>query len=343
MNQNQQLIVSLTSFPDKIGGLHLTVKSVLNQTHQADLVVIWLATSQFPNGIDDVPLSLRNMLSEKCQICWCEDMRSYKKLIPTLAKFPEAIIVTVDDDTIYEQTLLEKLLRGYAEHPDCIVVSRATKFHSCNEVLFHDDGGCTYWEQPSYLNKLVGCSGCLYPPELFDPMVLDYETAKKLAPTSDDIWFWLMGVKAGTKVYRIKDGDWYPKHNPINAETMPLSQVNDVDDGNFYKHFDNILNEFPDIKEKLLSSGKNDPVCNLIKNTEDEMKNCSSESSLASEQSVGQSSKGNSSGWAMRLAKSFPCGMRRWPGLKQLYIKYLETKNAKTAFYRYSKRLTSQK
>ena len=338
MSRASRLIVSLTSFPDRMDGLYLTVESVLNQTVPADLVVIWLASLQFPNGMDDVPMSLKRILSDKCQIRWCEDMRSYKKLIPSLAQYPGATIVTIDDDIIYERTLIEKLLRGHELHPDCIIVSRVTKFHSFNGVLFHDEGGCSYWEQPSYLNKLVGCGACLYPPKSLDPKVLDYGVAKRLAPTSDDIWFWLMGVKAGTRVYRIKDGDWYPKHNPINADLSPLSSVNDGEDGYFYIHFDNILNAFPEVKGKLLAEGAGDPVCNLIKKVE-VGKVAPAE---ASDSPVARSAgRGDGIGFPKRLKGAvgrLSCTVRRWPGFKRLYVRYLDMKNAKTVCSRYSKR-----
>lgn len=338
MVEKPQLIVSLTSFPDRMGGLHLTVESVLNQTTPADLVVVWLASSQFPNGMDDVPTTLKRLLSDTCQIRWCEDMRSYKKLIPSLAEYPDATIITVDDDIIYERTLIDKLLRGHELHPDCIVVSRVTKFHCCNGVFFNDGGGCSYWEQPSFLNKLVGCGACLYPPKSLDPEALDYEAAKKLAPTSDDIWFWLMGVRIGTRVYRIKDGDWYPKHNPLNSDLNPLSGVNDGEGGYFYTHFDNILDAFPEVRDRLLAEGLDDPVFELIKKGEAGVNDPAEPSGSPAARPNAHENDGGSFERLKGSVGRLSCTVRRWPGLKQLYAKYLDAKNAKTAYARYSKR-----
>ncbi len=324
-----------------MGGLHLTVESVLNQTAPAGLVVIWLASSQFPNGMNDVPATLKRLLSDTCQIRWCEDMRSYKKLIPSLVEYPDATIITIDDDIIYERTLIEKLLRGYESHPDCIVVSRVTKFHCCNGVLFHDNGGCSYWEQPSFLNKLVGCGACLYPPKSLDPKVLDYTAAKKLAPTSDDIWFWLMGVKAGTRVYRIKDGDWYPRHNPVNSDLNPLSRVNDGEGGYFYTHLDNILDAFPEVRDRLLAEGLDDPILELIKKGE---AGATSTAEASGSHAARTSAYRDGDGFLGRLKGAvgrLSCTARRWPGLKQLYARYLDAKNAKTTYARYSKRLAA--
>ncbi len=54
-------------------------------------------------------------------IDWCEDIKSYKKLIPTLKKYPDAIIVTADDDLIYDNKWLEQLYNAAQifENIDC--------------------------------------------------------------------------------------------------------------------------------------------------------------------------------------------------------------------------------
>lgn len=255
-------IVSLTSYPGRIQGLHLTVRSLVNQTVKPDLIVLWLAESQFPNLEDDLPISLRELSSDLFQIRWCDDLRSYKKLIPALENYPDANLITVDDDCIYDSNLVSKLLEGYRVHPDCIVCSRVTKFHHRDGVLFADKGGSSYWPEPSYLNKLVGCGGCLYPPDALDSDVMDKDAFIRLAPTSDDLWFWLMAVKHGTKIYRIPQGEWLPRENMLNGEITPLSAVNDAIGGYFYKHLDSILDEYPEVYERLLSS-KDTQSCSL--------------------------------------------------------------------------------
>ena len=53
---------------------------------------------------------------------------------------------------------------------------------------------------PSYLHKLTGVGGVLYPPHILNQEVLDEEKCRELAPTNDDIWFWLMAVLNGAKI-----------------------------------------------------------------------------------------------------------------------------------------------
>lgn len=301
---NLPIIITLTTYPARISGVHLTIKSLLKQSIMPNLIILWLAESQFPNREKDLPAPLRDIVSEVFQIRWCDDLKSYKKLVPALEAFPSALLVTVDDDVVYERNLIAKLLEGYKLHPDSIICSRVTKFHHRSGFLYAETGGSSYWHKPSYLNKLVGCAGCLYPPGCLDSKVLDREAFMRLAPTSDDLWFWLMAVKYGTKVYRIPRGEWLPKPNHLNSGVTPLSAVNDSDEGYFYRHFDNILSEYPEIEKRLLVA----------------------ERSLRAESSKeGQ----------VRKILSFA---RRLPVLRQVYSAYLKRNNNRYANEKYLQR-----
>ena len=299
------MVISLTSFPARMPGLHLTVKSLLEQTQPADLIVIWLAASQFPNGMEDVPSTVSSLLSDRCIIKWCDDYGSYKKLIPTLQAYPDSIVITVDDDVIYESRLVEKLMRGHEAYPHCVIASRVTKLNRKDNVLFIDTGGHSFWKEPSFLNKLVGCAGVLYPPHCLDGEVMNVEAFTKLAPTSDDVWFWLMAVRAGTKTLRITDGEWLPKQNPINRETESLSRINDGEFGLFFTHLDNVLAAYPEIAAALMGEHS------------------------VSEETGGR--RGGLYGTVGRLSYS----MRRLPVARQLYGAFLDYKNRKLAASRY--------
>ena len=88
------LIVSLTSYPARFGSLHLVLRSLLTQSVRADRVVLWL-----DEGDEHLLPPAVTSLGVETRICprW----RSYKKIIPTLMEWPEAHIVTADDDIYY--------------------------------------------------------------------------------------------------------------------------------------------------------------------------------------------------------------------------------------------------
>ena len=54
-NKDNGVIVSLTSFPQRMYELHYTLYSLLTQTVKPAKVVLWLSYEEFPNREDDIP------------------------------------------------------------------------------------------------------------------------------------------------------------------------------------------------------------------------------------------------------------------------------------------------
>ena len=46
--QGERMVVSLTTFPLRIGKVHLTIQSILRQSRLADRVLLWLSKEEFP-------------------------------------------------------------------------------------------------------------------------------------------------------------------------------------------------------------------------------------------------------------------------------------------------------
>ncbi|WP_416861963.1 hypothetical protein, partial [Helicobacter ganmani] len=108
------LIASLTSYPLRIPTLHYTLYSLLTQTLKPHKLILWLSKEEFPNKEQDLPSSVLDFTNHGLEIKWCEkNIKSYKKLIPTLQDYLNAIIVTCDDDVIYPKNWLSKLYNAY--------------------------------------------------------------------------------------------------------------------------------------------------------------------------------------------------------------------------------------
>ncbi len=212
-----KLIVSLTSFPDRIKTIHITINTLLNQTVKPDKIILWLADSQFKNKENDLPESLLKLKDSGLEIKWFEDIRSYKKLIPALIEFPDDIIVTADDDLYYQKDWLESLYSSYLKNPDCIHTRRACGINLKDNELKVTPHYANNNYKSTYLNQLMGGAGTLYPPHSLYKDVLNIDEIKTLIPTHDDIYFWIMAILNHTKIKLIKNKD-------VNLYTIKDSQ-----------------------------------------------------------------------------------------------------------------------
>ena len=246
-----QIVVSLTSYPKRIGTVNQVIETLLCQTLEPKMIVLWLADSQFPNRESDLPEQLTSLISSRFQIRWTGDTRSYKKLIPALKAFPEDIIITVDDDILYQPEMVERLVRGYRKYPECIQCHRCTTFNypSLDGVTIIPNASKVY-PIPTYLHKVTGCGGCLYPPHSLHPDALREELFMGLAPTNDDIWFWLMGALNGYKV-NVVEGNLPRLHYVPGSQEDALWKQNDQGEKLFFVHFRNILRYYPILQDVL--------------------------------------------------------------------------------------------
>ncbi|MDR1326837.1 MAG: hypothetical protein LBJ74_00365 [Heliobacteriaceae bacterium] len=255
-----KVIVSLTSFPARIVSLHKTVTSLLNQTFKPDAVVLWLAQEQFPGGENDLTPELLNLKQYGLTIRWCNDIRSFKKLVPALKEFPNDIIITADDDIYYDKVMVERLYDSYLKAPENIHCHRVTKIFrrpACRTggiPIKAKGGGKHFYKKPSFANKLVGMAGVLYPPNSLYKDITDEKLFMELAPTNDDIWFWLMAVLNDRKIRVIKGHIPNPPDLDETLSTPCLTQINDHGDNLFYTQLANVLNHYPGLESKLFIS-----------------------------------------------------------------------------------------
>ena len=246
----RDLIVSLTSYPSRIGTVNQTIESLLDQSLKPDKLILWLAPEQFPNEEANLPQKLLDLQDQGLTIDWYHDIGPYKKLIPTLKKYPDAIIVTADDDNIYERDWLKKLFDGYQQFPHDIQCHRVTKFFY-NGRFNTIAGGHDYYKGSSFLNKLVGLGGVLYPPHCFYKDILNEELFMRLAPTNDDQWFWVQAALHGVRV-RVVDQPIIEANYIPGTQEKGLTKINDAGKKLFWKDFDRLIAYYPRIKERFI-------------------------------------------------------------------------------------------
>ena len=202
-----QLIVSVTSYGRRVAKvLRYPLLSILHQTRRPDRIVVWLDNDHFSD--ENIPSYLRRMISEYgIEVKYCEDLKSYKKLVPSLREFPEDIIVTIDDDQVYDRHTLEELWNMHMEHPESIIcpIAHVPVFESGNLKPYFT------WKlnvkhSDSRILFPVGAFGVLYPPHSLFSDATDSSLFTSLSPHADDVWFWFMGLMNHRRVYII--GNW---------------------------------------------------------------------------------------------------------------------------------------
>jgi hypothetical protein len=202
-----KLIVSLTSYPPRFSTLHLTLKTLLSQSVTPDVVILWL----YQGDLEKITPEVKKLVGDKFEIRTVEkDIKSYKKLIPALEAFPEAFIVTADDDIYYGRNWLRDLVLNYRMGVNEVVGHRAHMigFGSKNQILpykewqFCISSSC---EGPRVF--LTTGAGVLYPPRALSQLAMDSDTFMKLCPTNDDIWFYFL-IRVSGYQYRRIIGDY---------------------------------------------------------------------------------------------------------------------------------------
>ncbi|MBF7071121.1 glycosyl transferase [Aliarcobacter butzleri] len=197
----KKIIVSLTTYGNRINSVELTLKTILNQTKKADKIILWLAEDEF--NFNNIPKNLLNLhMNNLVEIMFCKDLKSYKKLIPTLKLYSEEIIITFDDDILYKENLIEKLYKEHLEFPNTIICGRGHKirFNINNSLKKYSK-----WDRrtqdflENYDILPTGAGGVLYPPNCFFVDILDENLFLELAPNADDIWFKAMTLMNNRK------------------------------------------------------------------------------------------------------------------------------------------------
>ena len=247
----------MTTFPAAAQYAAEAIKSLLAGTVLPDRLVLYVTLSQF--GPEGLPEALKKLERENPVFeirDYERDIRSYRKLVPALRDFPEAVIVTVDDDVRYDPRMLEDILTHHLLFPDYILAHRAKRIEPEKPYKkwkkfrwYHFLFGKV---NPSYRNLQTGVGGVLYPPHSLKKEMIDEELFTRLAPTTDDIWFWGAAVANGRKLMPVAGGRHNKPKGVGKPDNLSLKRVNFKrgEDRNLAA-FKAILAAYPEIKERV--------------------------------------------------------------------------------------------
>lgn len=215
-----ELIVSLTTYGQRINNVALAIASIGLQTHKADRIILWLDELEFKSS--SLPKSVLRLMERGLEVRFCPNYRSYKKYMPTRQLHPDDIIVTIDDDFLYPKWLLGRLVIENKLYPSAIIGLRAHAITRDSTGAIRKyrnwDFEITYACSPGSTFLTTG-GGVLFPPKCFQSEVaLDANKFMKYCPTGDDIWFKCMSIYEKIEYRNIPDVVFWRHFYPIDTK-----------------------------------------------------------------------------------------------------------------------------
>lgn len=211
------MVASLTTIPSRIDHIRPTVEGALRmsvldrvnvaiphgyvrQTSNANLIPAWL-------------VQLADKSSKLCLVS-TEDYGPSTKLLsalnsPHISNY--ARIITLDDDRVYDENMIKKLVDASEVHPDSVIalsgwpVTQVLK----NGVSRVPEGqrGQEYVKE-GYQDIVLGCAGVLYRKNFFDHKIFDYdEEFTRSCFFVDDMWISGHVERLGIKRWLVKGTD----------------------------------------------------------------------------------------------------------------------------------------
>lgn len=243
-NRDEEIIVSLTSYPQRYSSLLYVLASLLCQTMKPDRIIVYLAEEEVRNGIPKSLLKAETYGVETVIVK--ENIKPHKKYYYAMQMYPNALIITVDDDILYPESLIEELYNSHLRFPDEVIISRA------HGIKFKDGNPEPYsnWEwrvketsKPSFSMLGTNGAGTLFPPNSLHKEAFDIDAINMLALEQDDLWIKIMEVKNNKKVVLCNPNLWYESilmqwtQDEALCKTNVGDNKNDIVWKNLLEHF----------------------------------------------------------------------------------------------------------
>lgn len=227
-SKKYDLVCSLTTIPSRIKYVVNPIFSMYNQIIRPRIVVLYIDENAFDNI--SLPEELNELIEKGFLIVrHVRDIGVHTKYYYAFNDYKDSLIMTIDDDVIYDKHLVEELLLKYEEYPDCVVATRAHK------ISFNDDkqfNSYNEWEwnylssTPHSLLVPTGVGGVLYNPKMFKVGPCQLELFEKLSPKNDDLWLKAIETINGIKTVTLDKLEWHWYSLIEESQNIALNKSN---------------------------------------------------------------------------------------------------------------------
>jgi hypothetical protein len=173
----------MTSFKERLKyESYLAISSILNNKQLPTKICIIINSydkDNIPQLFKEHPL---------IEIIYTDvDLKGHNKYYHTALKYPDSVIITIDDDVIYPATFVEDCIKAYKDSPTTVNAVRVHKIkYKENSILPYKQWE---WEsketEASYDLFFTGVGGVVYPPNFFKKKDLNIEEIHKYIKTDD--------------------------------------------------------------------------------------------------------------------------------------------------------------
>ena len=241
-DDKMKIYISLTSINQKQNLLLNTLISISTQTVLPDKCYIYLSEEPylldkgFKNKI--VSAKLQEFISKNAlfEIKWCKNIGPYRKLLPILkSKWNEdCLILTIDDDIIYNKNLIKDYINDYKKYKCCITYRGVThnfKKGDYSDFRYTKKRRIILKSLHNFANSGVGT---ITHPSFFHKtknLIFNQELINELCKTTDDIWYYFCRIANNIETVVILKAH-YIKFQHIQSNLALFNRYNNVSDTN---------------------------------------------------------------------------------------------------------------
>lgn len=264
----ETVIISMASYPGRIDDVCRVWESILNQECVEKChCVLSLEIPEFPNRENDLPEDLKNLIeSKKIEVIWHPThIRSHKKFMSPLSKYPDNPLLVVDDDIVRSEGWLKRFFEMHEKYPNDIIAGSISYWWDQDGIIhrFDDTKGVRcggFSNVPNLIYNTAKPSsgaGTFYPAHTFtDRRFFDENLFMSLSPTSDETWAYCFNV-IEDRTIRMLDEVFDPSLNTIKESQKDPNALYKFNGLTGYQNISNSLFEaFPEFKEKLIERSR---------------------------------------------------------------------------------------
>lgn len=239
------VLVSLTTHSIRVAQVARTaIWSIIQNTYKDIHIVLTLYKDDLKLIPEDLQLMVDNGIVEL--IVAEKDLGPHLKYFYAMQKYRENPVITIDDDVIYPEKMIEEMVNAYKKY-NCIIGRRCYKITS--DLNYHKWlwVGLAQIKEPSHKNFATGIGGILYPPNCLDLSADNIEEILKIK-YDDDFYLKALEVRKDLEILSIvyNENDLFKK-NLKDSYTQSIglwnSNVHKANDGikMFYNEFKKCL------------------------------------------------------------------------------------------------------